>query len=196
MERRIHKRIRRRLKVRFGTEGFERVGFTSNLSVSGMFVASLPAPSLSTRLHFEISAPDMRTQYLEGVVQRIAHVDQALRSVIQGGFGVRFLSRGELFNEMNPKDRLGLDVTYPTQESFLKAFPELRVGGVFLKTTKTVIINSVVPVRFEMAWKGVTVELSCRVVHASAEGVGLVFVDASTALAQLWQGASKSPKST
>ncbi|HEY1086270.1 MAG TPA: PilZ domain-containing protein [Archangium sp.] len=105
MEKRKAKRQAKRLRVRFGDsrrEGFPFTGLTNDVSSTGMFVMTSHGQRPGTRLHFEVSLPDQRPLFVEGVVARQVLVPPELRTVVRTGMGVRFLAGPELFGEIVP----------------------------------------------------------------------------------------------
>ena len=160
-ERRKHRRYSRRLKVRFGEDGFTRVGFSSDISATGLFIVSSPVPKLGTRLHVEIVLDDDKSLFFEGVVQRQALIAPELRQMIKGGFGVEFLSSHQLLPELLPRLRApppkhdpGVVVLrYETSEQFRTAFDaELRRGGVFVKTAEQLSVKSTIKIAVELPY--------------------------------------------
>lgn len=101
MERRSDERHFRRLRVRFWLreESKERIGFTTNISRSGMFLGSNQVPSPGTRLRIEVLDP-RHGFVVEGQVVRAIRVPPALRSVQTSGMGIRFVPIDELVSEL------------------------------------------------------------------------------------------------
>src|SRR5258706_1789866 len=101
MERRRAKRRARRLQVRVTDlrEGDTHLGFTTNISVSGTFVAINHLYPPGTRVRAEILDRD-RSIMLECVVARAKQVPSIFRGLEQQGIGLRFLEPDELFGEI------------------------------------------------------------------------------------------------
>jgi hypothetical protein len=102
MSRRRAVRRARRLQVHFWKQGDSTpyVGYTTNISMTGMFVASnSPLPS-GSRIRVEILSE--RPFALEGVVAHARRVRPELARVSQSGMGVRFLSVEELVRDVIP----------------------------------------------------------------------------------------------
>lgn len=102
MSRRRAVRRARRLQVHFWKQGDSTpyVGYTTNISMTGMFVASnSPLPS-GSRIRVEILGE--RPFALEGVVAHARRVRSELARVSQSGMGVKFLSVEELVRDVIP----------------------------------------------------------------------------------------------
>lgn len=103
MSRRRATRRARRVQVNFLKQGepTSYVGYTTNISTTGMFVATnSPMPS-GTRVRVEVVDRD-RGFVVEGVVAHARKVRAELASITQSGMGVRFLSVEELVRELIP----------------------------------------------------------------------------------------------
>src|SRR5688572_24111680 len=94
MERRQHRRYVRRILVSFWVEGNpkEYKGYTTNVSLTGMFIASTHLPVKGSKVRVDI--PDRGR--LEAVVVRVKQVPIELRRVQPAGFGLRFSSHAEV----------------------------------------------------------------------------------------------------
>lgn len=83
-------RTKRRLRVTFAQGDARRVGYTKNLSESGLYVETNQAPPPDVILDVEIEAPDrtfamrVRVVWSRRYPPRFAHV-------MRGGMGCRFL---------------------------------------------------------------------------------------------------------
>lgn len=103
MSRRRATRRARRVQVHFWKQGEPTayVGYTVNISTTGMFVATnSPMPS-GTRIRIEVIDRD-RGFMVEGVVAHARKVRSELAAITQSGMGVRFLSVEELVRELMP----------------------------------------------------------------------------------------------
>ncbi|MFN7940277.1 MAG: PilZ domain-containing protein [Thermoanaerobaculia bacterium] len=101
MERRGDRRIARRLEIRFWRRGEAQAhsAFTTNVSASGLYLATGQALQHGERLRLEVV--DARRGFVvEARVARVRRVAVALRQVDQAGVGVRFLSPGELLIDL------------------------------------------------------------------------------------------------
>jgi uncharacterized protein (TIGR02266 family) len=70
MEKRICKRIFRRLEVKFTSDSVSRTGITSNLSENGMFVRTRKVLNTGTKLDLELALPSGEIIKLRGRVAR------------------------------------------------------------------------------------------------------------------------------
>ncbi len=104
MERRGDRRALRRFRVGFWPRGSaERyVGYTVNISTTGMFVATTRPLPAGTRLRVQIG-PEGRDFILEAEVARALRVQQQFQNVRPSGMGLRFLSVAELVAELAPE---------------------------------------------------------------------------------------------
>jgi Tfp pilus assembly protein PilZ len=103
MSRRRATRRARRVQVQFWKQGEPTayVGYTTNISMTGMFVATnSPMPS-GTRIRVEVIDRN-RGFMIEGVVAHARKVRTELAAITQSGMGVRFLSMEELVRELIP----------------------------------------------------------------------------------------------
>ena len=103
MSRRRATRRARRVQVHFWKQGEPTayVGYTTNISMTGMFLATnSPVPS-GTRIRVEVIDRD-RGFMVEGVVAHARKVRSELAAITQSGMGVRFLSVEELVRELIP----------------------------------------------------------------------------------------------
>ena len=190
MEKRRHRRYSRRFRVKFGEKQLNQMGFTSDVSATGMFVVTSPVPKLGTRLHVEVTMDNDRVMYFEGMVARMTLVAPELRSVMKGGFGLRFLTGSELMAELVPhlKDPRRLVLHYETPEALSEAFEkELKRGGAFVWTEREHQVNSIVNVEIDAEFVNRALAFECRVMHVVPEtgryGLALMFLDPTAALA-------------
>lgn len=70
MEKRAHKRIFKRLEVKFTSENVNSTGITSNVSESDMFVRTRTVFNPGTRLDLELTLPSGEIIKLHGRVAR------------------------------------------------------------------------------------------------------------------------------
>jgi len=86
-------RLRRRLRVRFGTGEPESVGFTANFSTSGLYVATSSVLAPNSKLQLEIEGPD-------GVIRMRGRVVWAKNSPVRfsqsmpSGMGIELIEPG------------------------------------------------------------------------------------------------------
>ena len=103
MSRRRAVRRPRRVQVNFWKQGepASYVGYTTNISMTGMFIATnAPLPS-GSRIRIEVMDRE-RGFMVEGVVAHARRIRGELARVTQSGMGVRFLSVEELVRELLP----------------------------------------------------------------------------------------------
>jgi hypothetical protein len=84
-------RHKKRLTVRFGIEEANRVAFTEDISITGMFIKTpnICPPNTKIRIEFEIA--NMKVE-LEGRVMWAKKVPQNLFHLVKkSGMGIRFL---------------------------------------------------------------------------------------------------------
>ena len=93
MENRPNRRFMRRLQVRFRESGGEKswVGFTTNISETGMFVATVRPSRPGTRLDVEITDKKL-TLKLGAVVVHARKSPANFQQIMPSGVGVRFLN--------------------------------------------------------------------------------------------------------
>lgn len=105
-ERRAADRFARRLDLRYWRRGnpLPLSGFSTNVSASGMFLATTQVLQPGERLRVELVDPNGGAM-IEGQVVRVHRVTLALRHVDQPGAGVRFLPPEELVAAIVPAIR-------------------------------------------------------------------------------------------
>jgi hypothetical protein len=159
MQKRREQRRPRRIPVRFWRRGetTPHQGFTTNISVTGVFISTRETLPKGTRLRIEFADPH-HGFVVEGVVARAARSDAALQQVMPAGVGVRFLEVGELVSELLPvgsqrsepaparpdqetapqRQRVRLDaytVRFPSDGSFRQSYErDVVQGGLFVAT--------------------------------------------------------------
>ena len=109
-ERRNLKRHRKRLQLRFGSDGPSRLGFTEDLSDTGIFLRSTFVHRPNTVLKVYLNVNDKSDVAFEGRVMWARKVPHNLMDKIKGGMGIRILSFSEgeatyrtLVNELGHK---------------------------------------------------------------------------------------------
>jgi PilZ domain len=95
-KRNIH-RQRKRLQLRFGVAEANRIGFTDDISPTGLFIKSAIVQNPQTLLKIELTAPDGELIVLTGRVMWAKKVPPNLLGRIKGGMGIRIIDfqRGE-----------------------------------------------------------------------------------------------------
>lgn len=157
-----------------------------------MFVVTSAVPKLGTRLHVEVTIDNEKSLFFEGMVARLTLVAPELRSVMRGGFGLRFVTGAELMAEMVPhlRDPKRLVLSYPTLESLHEAYEkELKRGGAFVWAEREHPVSSIVNLELDAQFAFRQLAFECRVVHVVAEperwGLALMFLDANAAQAAI-----------
>lgn len=188
-EKRAHRRMPRRYQVRFGESDLTHSGFTSDLSNDGMFIVTPRLVPLDSRLHIQLFLDPTRYLLFEGEVRRHKVVPRELGVVSRGGMGVRLLPPRETLSSVFTKGPPVFELHYPTREALQKAFAtELRVGGVFIRTSRAVPRESSVQVGLVLDFAAARVEATCNVVHVTpgdGGGLGVIFQDADRVRSQL-----------
>jgi Tfp pilus assembly protein PilZ len=136
-DKRRHRRIKRRLMVRYGEKDLARSGFTVDISAGGVFVLAPSVVPLDARVHLQIQVDAVKHVYFEGVVRRHKLAPPELRTIERMGFGVRFLKPDELFSEFSLPGAPRFELRFPTKEGFRAAYErEFKFGGAFITTPR------------------------------------------------------------
>ncbi len=91
-EKRNFNRKNRRLQVRYGIEGFDRVGFTCDINPEGLFIQTSSIARPGTLLRMEMATPDGASVRLIGRVQWARKVPPKLLSLVRkGGMGIKII---------------------------------------------------------------------------------------------------------
>ncbi|MBW8876479.1 MAG: PilZ domain-containing protein [Acidobacteria bacterium] len=103
MSRRRAVRRPRRVQVNFWRRGEPNayVGYSTNISMTGMFIATNSPMAGGTRIRIEVVDRD-RGFMVEGVVAHARKIRGDLARISQSGMGVRFLTVEELIRELIP----------------------------------------------------------------------------------------------
>ena len=103
MSRRRAARRARRVQVHFWKQGepTSYVGYPTNISMTGMFIATISPMPPAARVRVEVIDRD-RGFMVEGIVAHARKIRGELARVSQSGMGVRFLSVEELVRELIP----------------------------------------------------------------------------------------------
>ena len=200
-EKRQQRRIKRRLMVKYGERELSQSGFTGDVSTTGLFIISASMPPLDTRLHIQLFVEPERCLFFEGEVRRHKLVPAELRTIERGGFGVRLLSPREVFTSaLDQELRIPhFELSYPTRAAFQQAYErELRMGAVFISTSKQLPRDTHVIVSLVLEFSGRVVELEAQVAQVfppqegpgAMVGLALLFTDRARAEALLrpWLG--------
>ncbi|HEX6864183.1 MAG TPA: PilZ domain-containing protein [Thermoanaerobaculia bacterium] len=130
MTRRISPRRPRRVQVQFWKRGEPHAypGYTTNISLTGMFIGTRSPFPPGTRLRIEVPEGD-RGFMVEGVVAHARKVRGELMRLSQPGMGVRFLSVEDLVRELVPSG-YGQEDLPPAHAEPLPPIPPLPEGAV------------------------------------------------------------------
>ena len=212
-ERRGETRWPRHLPVRFGRAGEElnQVGFTTNLSTTGLFIATRSVVPPGTRVRLEVGRGGCSFM-AEGMVARSLTVAHGLGGVRKPGIGVRFLDVVELLQEVVPElKQQGHEgdkevppsdgvyrVAFPDEETFRMAFGrDMATGGLFVPTRYPAKLHSQIQVEVSVTGSSrIPVQVEARVVHCFdpegpegetnlMAGMGVEFVNLQAAVAEL-----------
>ena len=96
MEKRTKNRIARRFFLRFGPEEAVNIGFTGDISLTGIFIKTTAIFSPSTVLKIEIELPGSKILHLRGTVMWAKRISPSLmRHIKKSGMGVKILQPSE-----------------------------------------------------------------------------------------------------
>src|SRR3954453_1519987 len=100
----------RRVQVHFWKQGDPTayIGYTTNISLTGMFVATNSPVASGSRIRVEVVDRD-RGFMVEGVVAHARRMPAELARLGQSGRGGRFLRGGELVGELMPSGISGTE---------------------------------------------------------------------------------------
>lgn len=92
-EKRVFKRLRRRLSIKFGLDEPARVAFTEDINDRGMFIKTTNIYPVGSRIKMEISLPGEEKVRITGSVRWSKKVPPAMIHLVRkAGMGVKFLS--------------------------------------------------------------------------------------------------------
>ena len=103
IDNRIDKRFRKRLSLRYGIDAATKVGFTEDISDTGIFVRSPVVLPPNTILIVDLRTTSNEIIQLKGRVMWAKKVPQNMMHRIKGGMGLlitEFLSGEELYQEL------------------------------------------------------------------------------------------------
>lgn len=199
MDKRKTPRYKRRIQLRFWSadDRNPRKGFTHNVSVAGMFIASTSPFKPGTRIFVEIPTTAEKL-VLQAEVRNAARVDPMLQKVKPSGMGIRFLAVEELMAELlklkkSPTDKEiepeevaaeaeesqelqgpVIPVKFATPHDLANSYErDIKYGGLFIPTAEPVEEDDKVTVEFRFEWDASTavrVQASVIKKFAAAEG--------------------------
>lgn len=91
-ERRDLKRYRKRLQLRYGPEGPSRLGFTEDLSDTGIFLRSTFVHNPNTVLNIYMNVNAQQDVVFRGRVMWARRVPANLMNKVKGGMGIHILT--------------------------------------------------------------------------------------------------------
>jgi hypothetical protein len=101
---RTQQRYKKRLRLRFGAEGANILGFSEDVSQEGLFITTARVQRINSFLTVELTTPDNDTVLLEGRVQWAYSVSpRTARLAKKGGMGIkiqRFISGQEAYRKL------------------------------------------------------------------------------------------------
>jgi Tfp pilus assembly protein PilZ len=171
-------RYTQRIPVYYREHGQEKrsLGYTTNLSTTGMFLTCHRLVAKGTRLQLEISERG-RSFYLEAEVTRAEVVPPELRQVKSQGMGLRFLQVDELVHELLPRVESQKEASQPEgpgtfrvrfqdRQQFLQVLEkDIRQGGLFIVTDTPAQLQEVVEVALLPPGLPEPIRFRARVVH-------------------------------
>lgn len=96
MEKRAKNRIARRLFIRFGPDNALNIGFTGDISLTGIFIKTNTIFPPGSVLKMEVELPDSKILHLKGTVMWAKRVPPTLvRHIKKSGMGVKVLQPSE-----------------------------------------------------------------------------------------------------
>lgn len=184
-------------------------GYSTNISLTGIFVATTQLLPVGTRLKIELEDGTVRVP-LEGVVTRVQKVPPELRTVVQIGMGLRFLTPPENLAKLLPAataDELAAAkpapraapapvAALPHGRAFTVKFAspqewetvrdrDVRRGGVFVATPSPAALHETVQVTLAIPGSHDPPTFAAKVVHAMPTGMAVEFVDRAAVNAAL-----------
>jgi Tfp pilus assembly protein PilZ len=92
VEKRARNRIAKRLFIRFGPEQAVNIGFTGDISLTGIFIKTNTMFAPGSILKMEVELPDSKILHLKGTVMWAKRVPATLvRHIKKSGMGVKIV---------------------------------------------------------------------------------------------------------
>lgn len=92
IDKREDSRHRRRFQLRYGLEKPDKLGFTEDISETGIFIRSPQVLQPGKILHVELKLSDGTLVLVKGRIMWAKRVPQNLMNKVKGGMGIRILS--------------------------------------------------------------------------------------------------------
>ena len=90
MNKRSRTRYGKRLFVKYGRDSTDKIGFTGDLSATGLFIKTSAVYRPGTEIHVEITLPDQKTINIRGKVMWAKQVPPSLLRISKkSGMGVQ-----------------------------------------------------------------------------------------------------------
>ncbi|HWR96845.1 MAG TPA: PilZ domain-containing protein [Candidatus Methanoperedens sp.] len=147
MEKRVSKRILSRVKVHFGTQEPDGLGYALNLSAGGLYLSSTRIFPPRTDLRIRLAPVEGMPIDVRGQVRWGLRVPQGLLSVIRPGMGIRLESPPhdylDYFSHLvkmcplraSPRVDAHLEVRFYHRELLVREYTEnISRGGLFIAT--------------------------------------------------------------
>lgn len=87
-KKRSHKRIIKRLPLKFGISATNTIGFTSDVSPVGMFIRTNRGLPPETHINIALETPSGDILHLEGIVKRTVKYSSHLGTIVKNGMGI------------------------------------------------------------------------------------------------------------
>ncbi len=207
MERRKVDRFRQRVPVFFWQPGesYRHSGHTSDISTTGMFIATEQPLRPGARVRVAIGESD-RGFFVEGEVSHAFKREPLIPNRRQAGMGVRFLPVDQLMAGLVPEIAAARSADpEPEEEGVYRAFyadreqfreiyeRDIKTGGLFVYTDHPAELDEVVTVKMVVAGSGLRpLRLRGKVVHSAGPGegnlmagIGLELLDFASALRKI-----------
>ncbi len=167
-DRRRADRFTRRVPVHFWRpgEGYRHSGFTSDVSTSGMFLATDEPLKTGARIRVAIGATD-RGFFVEGEVTHTIRREPGRPAARRLGMGVRFLPVEKLLGKLvpelgaspaedgSPSDDGLYRAFYPGVEQFLEVYErDIQTGGLFVATQRPAEVRDLVEIKVTVKGSG------------------------------------------
>ncbi|MEK6693214.1 MAG: PilZ domain-containing protein [Nitrospirota bacterium] len=97
MKKRKHKRVVKRLLLKFGVSDTDTVGFTSDVSPVGMFIRTNRGLPPDTCINIALEIPSGEVISLKGFVKRVIKYSSQLGSIMKNGMGIELREYNEAY---------------------------------------------------------------------------------------------------
>ena len=168
-DRRTADRFRRRVPVHFWRPGesYRHSGFTSDVSTTGMFLATEEPLARGSRIRVAVGASDLGF-FVEGEVTHSNKRESHLSSARRVGMGVRFLPMEKILAKLVPELEASLTqnatpsddglyrVCYAGAEQFLEVYErDVQTGGLFVATQRPAAARERVEIKVVVEHSGI-----------------------------------------